>query len=170
MASSFTAWWREKGARPLAPRLSRTSRAWRKQIPSWRSVSRLSRRLGIRPEREAERLDAYRTAVLADDIVGLIHAFEAERATSSGTTGVAASLTLATSTRRCRPAGVLNCPIRGHAAGCVRTGLRSERAGSIFAFSFVATGMGFHTQRREGAQGRAPALRQRPTLQRNRPR
>ena len=69
-----------------------TSRAWRKQIPAlaerFHVVAPDLRGYGTSDKPRG--IAAYRTSVLADDIVGLIHAFDAERLRPLPTTFAAA--------------------------------------------------------------------------------
>src|SRR3979490_2665226 len=59
-----------------------TSHAWRKQIPALATRFQVIAPdlRGYGQSEKPKGIAAYRTSVLADDIVGLIHAFDAERA------------------------------------------------------------------------------------------
>jgi pimeloyl-ACP methyl ester carboxylesterase len=70
-----------------------TSHAWRKQIPALAGRFRVVAP-DLRGYGESDKpsgIGAYRTPVLAEDVVGLVRAFGGERAHIVGTTGVVAS-------------------------------------------------------------------------------
>src|SRR3989454_9947260 len=142
--------------------LPETSRAWRKQIPE------LAKRFkivapdlrGYGRSEKPKGIDAYRTAVLADDIVGLIHAFEAERAHVVGHDwGGGVAWTLATlHPEVVDRLAVLNCP---HPAVMQRA-LRSNWAQirkSWYIFAFQLPWLPEWALSRSGAKALKDSLR-----------
>ena len=134
-ASASTAWEGQGRLVLLLHGFPETSRAWRKQMPAlaerFRVVAPDLRGFGASDKPKG--IGAYRTSVVAQDIVGLIHAFDAERAHVVGHDwGGGAAWTVAT----LHPEAVdrlvvLNCPHPAvMARASVRTGPRSGRAGT----------------------------------------
>jgi len=139
-----------------------TSRAWRKQMPAladrFRVVAPDLRGFGASDKPKG--IAAYRTSVVADDIVALIHAFGAERAHVVGHDwGGGVAWTLAT----LRPGAVdrlvvLNCP---HPA-VMREALRSnwtQVRKSWYIFAFQVPWLPEWSFRRNGAKALKDALR-----------
>lgn len=139
-----------------------TSRAWRKQIPAlaerFRVVAPDLR--GYGGSDKPKGIAAYRTSVVADDIVALIHAFDAERAHVVGHDwggGVAWTLAIEHPETIDRLA-VLNCP---HPA-VMRRALRSnwgQIRKSWYIFAFQLPGLPEWAFTRGGGRAVKDALR-----------
>ena len=139
-----------------------TSRAWRKQIPAlaerFKIVAPDLRGYGASDKPRG--VSAYRTSVLADDIVGLIHAFDAERAHVVGHDwGGGVAWTLATlHPEVVERLAVLNCP---HPA-VMQQALRSNWAQirkSWYIFAFQLPWLPEWAFTRNGAKALKDALR-----------
>jgi epoxide hydrolase 4 len=139
-----------------------TSRAWRKQMPAlaerFRVVAPDLRGYGRSDKPKG--IAAYRTSVLADDIVGLIHALDAERAHVVGHDwGGGVAWTLAT----LHPEAVdrlvvLNCPHPAVMARALRSNWAQIRK-SWYIFAFQLPWFPEWSFRRGQAKGLKDALR-----------
>jgi pimeloyl-ACP methyl ester carboxylesterase len=139
-----------------------TSHAWRKQIPA------LARRFrvvapdlrGYGGSEKPKGIAAYRTSVVAKDIVGLIHAFDAERAHVVGHDwGGAVAWAVAIE----QPAAVdrlvaLNCPHPAVMAKALRSNWSQFRK-SWYIFAFQVPWLPEWALRRDGARALKQTLR-----------
>jgi pimeloyl-ACP methyl ester carboxylesterase len=139
-----------------------TSRAWRKQIPAlakrFRVVAPDLR--GYGGSDKPKGIDAYRTSILADDIVGLIRAFDAERAHVVGHDwggGVAWTVAIEHPEVVDRLA-VLNCPHPAVMQRALRSNWGQIRK-SWYIFAFQIPALPEWAFRRDGARPLKNALR-----------
>jgi pimeloyl-ACP methyl ester carboxylesterase len=139
-----------------------TSRAWRKQMPAlatrFRVVAPDLRGFGASDKPKG--IAAYRTSVLADDIVELIHAFDAERAHVVGHDwggGVAWTVAIEHPQAVDRLA-VLNCPHPSVMARALRSNWAQIRK-SWYIFAFQIPSLPEWALRRDGARALKNALR-----------
>jgi|SRR6266480_4670120 len=139
-----------------------TSRAWRKQMPAlaerFRVVAPDLRGYGRSDKPKG--IAAYRGSVLADDIVGLIHAFDADRAHVVGHDwggGVAWSVATLHPETVDRLV-VLNCPHPAVMAKALRSNWTQIRK-SWYIFAFQLPWVPEWSFRRGGAKGLKDALR-----------
>ena len=139
-----------------------TSRAWRKQIPAlaerFRVVAPDLR--GYGGSDKPRGIAAYRTSVVADDIVGLIHAFDAERAHVVGHDwGGGVAWTLATvHPEVVDRLAVLNCPHPAVMQRALRSNWVQIRK-SWYIFAFQLPWLPEWAFRRDGAKALKDALR-----------
>src|SRR5947208_9098506 len=139
-----------------------TSRAWRKQIPAlaerFRVVAPDLRGYGTSDKPKG--IAAYRTSVLADDIVGLIHAFDAQRAHVVGHDwgGAVAWATAIEHPEAVDRLVVLNCPHPVVMARALRSNLAQVRK-SWYMFAFQLPWLPEWALRRDGARALKDTLR-----------
>ncbi|MDQ2913704.1 MAG: alpha/beta fold hydrolase [Chloroflexota bacterium] len=139
-----------------------TSRAWRKQIPAlakrFRVVAPDLR--GYGGSDKPNGIAASRASVLADDIVGLIHAFEAERAHVVGHDwGGAVAWTVAIEhPEAVDRLAVLNCPRPAVMARALRSNWAQIRR-SWYIFAFQLPWLPEWALRRDGARAVKDVLR-----------
>ena len=161
-ASASTAWEGQGRLVLLLHGFPETSRAWRKQMPA------LAERLrvvapdlrGFGASDKPKGIGAYGTSVVAEDIVGLIHAFDAERAHVVGHDwGGGVAWTVAT----LHPEAVdrlvvLNCPHPAVMARALRSNWAQIRK-SWYIFAFQIPWVPEWSFRRGGAKGLKDALK-----------
>ena len=139
-----------------------TSRAWRKQIPAlaerFQVVAPDLRGYGASDKPNG--IAAYRTSVLADDIVGLIHTFDAERAHVVGHDwgGAVAWATAIEHPEAVDRLVVLNCPHPVVMARALRSNWAQVRR-SWYIFAFQIPALPEWALRRDGARALKDTLR-----------
>ncbi|HEY8785913.1 MAG TPA: alpha/beta hydrolase [Candidatus Limnocylindria bacterium] len=139
-----------------------TSRAWRKQIPElaqrFRVVAPDLRGFGASDKPKG--IAAYRTSVVADDIVALIHAFDAERAHIVGHDwGGGVAWTLATlHPEAVNRLVVLNCPHPAIMQKALRSNWTQIRK-SWYIFAFQLPWLPEWSFRRDGAKALKDSMR-----------
>ncbi len=154
-AFAFTAWWKERARSSLLHGFPETSRAWRKQMPAlaerFRVVAPDLRGFGASDKPKG--IAAYRTPVLADDIVALIHAFDAEHAHIVGHDwgGAVAWAVAIEHPEAVDRLAVLNCPHPAVMRRALRTNWSQIRK-SWYIFAFQIPWLPEWAFRRNGAR------------------